>query len=117
MDIEPDWIRDALSPARFAPYLAKTAGDMTAAIRLYWWNVEISAAFYTPLHCLEIALRNALHQRLTIKFKRTDWWIVAPLHKNGPRMVKEAQENWPIAIAQARPTTWWPSCLLASGFR
>jgi hypothetical protein len=35
MDIEPDWIRDALSLTRFAPYLAKAAGDMTAAIQLY----------------------------------------------------------------------------------
>jgi hypothetical protein len=49
MDIEPDWIRNALSPARFAPYLTKTAGDTTAAIQLYWWNVEISAAFMH--HC------------------------------------------------------------------
>lgn len=47
MVTEPDWIRDALSQARFAPYLAKTGGDIDTAIRLYWWNIDISAAFYT----------------------------------------------------------------------
>jgi hypothetical protein len=93
MSIEPDWVRDVLSSPRFAPYLAKTGDDMAAAIELYWWNVDISAAFYTSLHCLEMALRNALHQRLTIGFGRTDWWAVAPLRKNGPQMVAEAQRK------------------------
>jgi hypothetical protein len=91
MSIEPDWIRDVLSPPRFAPYLAKTDGDMAAAIQLYWWNVDISAAFYAPLHCLEVALRNAVHQQLAITVGRTDWWVVVPLHENGLRMVEDAR--------------------------
>lgn len=28
---------------------------------------EVSAAFYTPLHCLELGLRNALHARLCVR--------------------------------------------------
>jgi hypothetical protein len=86
----PDWIREVLSTPRFAPYLAKTDGDVDAAIRLYWWNVEVSAAFYTPLHCLELGLRNALHERLRIRFGRVDWWAVAPLSDNGSRTVSAA---------------------------
>ncbi|MGH3721308.1 MAG: hypothetical protein ACRDRI_21150 [Pseudonocardiaceae bacterium] len=35
----PEWIRDVLSTARFAPYLAKANGDVAAGIELYWWNV------------------------------------------------------------------------------
>jgi hypothetical protein len=57
---------------------------------------------YASLHCLEIALRNALHRQLTIKFNRTDWWIAAHLHKNGPRMVKEAQDK---LAGRGRPGT------------
>lgn len=68
----PEWIREVLSTPRFAPYLARTNGDVEAAIRLYWWNVEISAAFCTPLHCLELALRNAMHERLRTRFDRVD---------------------------------------------
>lgn len=60
---------------------------------MYWWNVEISAAFYTPLHCLELALRNAMHERLRTRFDRVDWWAVAPLSDNGRRTVSSAVEK------------------------
>ena len=93
MDAEPDWIRDALSVQRFAPYLARTGGDMSAAIKWYWWNVEISAAFYAPLHCLEVTLRNAVHRRMTVEFGRTDWWAVAPLNESGRRIVEDARSK------------------------
>lgn len=102
MSTEPDWIRDALSEPRFAPYLAKTGGDLRTAIQLYWWNVGVSAAFYTPLHCLEMALRNAIHQQLAANFRRTDWWDVAPLNKGGLRLVEDARSK---LATRARPTT------------
>jgi hypothetical protein len=89
----PEWIREVLSIPRFAPYLARTNGDLDAAIRLYKWNVEISAAFYTPLHCLELGLRNAMHERLRTRFDRADWWVVAPLSDNGERTVSSAVEK------------------------
>src|SRR5205823_1716 len=53
--------------------------DVDAAMRLYWWNVEISAAFFGPLHCVELALRNALNARLVARYGRPDWWVKAPL--------------------------------------
>lgn len=93
MGSEFDWIRDVLSLPRFAPYLAKAGEDMTAAIQLYWWNVGISAAFYTPLHCLEMALRNALHKQLAAEFGRTDWWVVAPLNNSGLRIVADTRSK------------------------
>lgn len=117
MPTEPDWVRDVLSRPRFAPYLSKTGDDLGAAIQLYWWNVGVSAAFYAPLHCLEMALRNAVHQQLAIKFGRTDWWEVAPLNKSGLRIVGIPEASWPIALGRALPTTWWPNFPLVSGFR
>jgi hypothetical protein len=93
MSNEPNWIRDVLSRSRFAPYLAKSYGNVDAAIRLYWWNISVSAAFYTPLHCLEMALRNAVHQQLVAEFGRTDWWKVAPLNESGLRIVMDTQRK------------------------
>lgn len=89
----PEWIREVLSIPRFAPYLARTNGDVEAAIRLYWWNVEISAAFYTPLHCLELGLRNAMHAQLYEYFGSEDWWTTAPLNDNGKRIVSAAAQK------------------------
>lgn len=89
MTAEPTWVRGALSRARFGPYLLKAGGDVDAALRLYWWNVDVSAAFYPSLHLLEVALRNALHARLSIMLQRTDWWKVA-VRGNGMRLVEDA---------------------------
>jgi hypothetical protein len=82
--------------------LSKTGGDRRSAVQLYWWNVGVSAAFYTPLHCLEVALRNAVHQQLTATFGRADWWEAAPLNKSGLRIVADTQRK---LSSRARPTT------------
>jgi hypothetical protein len=86
----PEWIRDLLSAPRLGPYLRASNGAAAVAIRLYWWNAAVSAAFYGPLHCLEIGLRNALHCQLRGYYGRADWWSVAPLTSDGVRRVKEA---------------------------
>lgn len=92
-----DWIREVLSEARLASYLAECGGDAAAALRLYMWNIDISEAFYPLLHFVEITLRNALHRELGARFGRADWWAVAPLNENGQRLVKQAQEKVPAA--------------------
>jgi hypothetical protein len=102
VNTEPDWIRDVLSPPRFAPYLLKAGGDTATAIRLYWWNIDISSAFYAPLHCLEVALRNSVHKRLTVAFERSDWWLAAPLRDNGVRIVEDARRR---LASRTRPST------------
>jgi hypothetical protein len=92
-DDNDDWIGKALSGARFASYLDECGGDAAAALRVYMWNIDLSAAFYPLLHFVEITLRNALHRELSARFGRADWWSVAPLTEHGQRLVKQAQEK------------------------
>ena len=87
----PSWVIGVLSQPRIDGYLAATAGDVAAAVALYRWNVEVSAALAVPLHWAEMALRNALHARLAVHFGRDDWWGLAPLDANGRRKVAEAR--------------------------
>src|ERR1700760_250228 len=54
----------SLSAERLSTYLAATHGNHAAALRLYVWNTEVSAAFYGPLQALEIVVRNAFHREL-----------------------------------------------------
>jgi hypothetical protein len=42
-----------LSRIRLRRYIADCDGDVTAAVRLYAWNMEASAAFLGPLSCAE----------------------------------------------------------------
>jgi hypothetical protein len=87
----PAWIHRALSLARFDRYLKVCGGDTAVALRLYWWNIEISSAFYGPLHCLEVALRNALHDRLCRAHGRLDWWRTTSLDADGHRRIDQAK--------------------------
>lgn len=58
-------ISAALSAARLGPYLTLTGGSVQSAVRLYEWNMELSGAVYETLHIVEVALRNAIDQRLS----------------------------------------------------
>ena len=66
-DDEPDTTRlaAALSPERLGHYLRTTGGDLTAALRLYEWNLALSGALYEALGIVEVVLRNALSVQLT----------------------------------------------------
>lgn len=88
-------LQNAFSAERLTPYQDACAGDLAAALRLYAWNIEISAGLYGPLCCLEIALRNAMHGQLVILFGRSDWWEAPTtrLHKVAVRKVADAQEE------------------------
>lgn len=61
-------LETALSPERFATYLAAAGGDRARAVRLYTWNTAISAAFYGPLQALEVTLRNGFHRHLAAQY-------------------------------------------------
>lgn len=85
-------LADQLSRPRLAPYLVATGGDQAQALRLYTWNVEVTAVFWGGLHALEVGLRNAIHNRLRTRYRRPDWWE-APnirLHPDHRKMIEEA---------------------------
>ncbi|MPY62104.1 hypothetical protein [Streptomyces spongiae] len=88
-----EWMLRAFSGLRMARYVHAAHGNTVVAGRLYWWNVEASAALYGSLHCLELALRNALHHQLSLAYGRADWWAKAPLNPNGQRLVAKARSK------------------------
>jgi hypothetical protein len=54
-----------ISADRLAPYKLAAGGELQAALDLYQWNAETSAAFWVVLGHLEILIRNAMHEQLT----------------------------------------------------
>jgi hypothetical protein len=61
-------IIETISPPRFGEYLRSSGGDETEALRLYFFNVGISAEFFRYLQLLEVGLRNALNRELTVRY-------------------------------------------------
>lgn len=54
-----------LSQPRLAEYKAAAGGKLDAALKLYAWNLQTSAAFFESIHYLEVALRNVMDEALT----------------------------------------------------
>jgi len=57
-----------LSAPRFATYLAEKGGDKEAALELYLWNLEISAAFFVPLQICEVSVRNSIVSAIELTY-------------------------------------------------
>ena len=53
-----------LSMQRLGPYLQFVDGDVESAIRLYQWNVNVSAAFFEMLAAVEVIVRNSVSDQL-----------------------------------------------------
>lgn len=67
MPLTPDELHhlpNVISAPRFATYLKARGNNREAALNLYRWNLEISAAFMGPLHLCEIAIRNGVSESL-----------------------------------------------------
>ncbi|MFI5914631.1 hypothetical protein [Dactylosporangium sp. NPDC051541] len=57
-------LEQRLSPERLGPYRGARGGDLRAALALYRWNAEVSAALAATIGHVEVLLRNALHDEL-----------------------------------------------------
>jgi len=68
---------DAISSSRFYAYRIDPADSDTTCILRYVWNMALSEALYPTLQCLEIALRNGIHDAASAHFG-TDLWYEDP---------------------------------------
>jgi hypothetical protein len=84
---------DILSQERFDTYRKWASGDDALAVRLYTYNVQLSAALYGSLHMLEVALRNVADKQLTTAFGVT--WIDQAL------VLRDAYQQGCVAAARA----------------
>jgi len=71
---KPTSLTEVIGTARLASYFATYPGRDELVVRLYSWNIALSAALWGPLGVLEVATRNAIHQQLADRAGRSDWW-------------------------------------------
>lgn len=84
----------SLSRDRLKKYLASTNNDLSAALALYERNMRLSEAFYTPLQCLEVCLRNKLNDRMSAAYG-ADWFTNgnAPLNADARSAIAQADHD------------------------
>lgn len=118
-------LETSLSPERIATYARATGGDREHALRLYTWNTAVSAAFYGPLQGLEVALRNAMHRQLCIKYG-ADWYDSGTCGLDGGALarINDAKSNLarngysidPPHVVAELPFGFWVSLMGKGGW-
>ncbi len=63
------------SNSRINVYLLALSNDTTKAFEIYCCNIKSSQAFYPILSILEVSLRNAINDYLSIRFGNSNWLI------------------------------------------
>lgn len=83
-------LENTLSRERLDKYIIATP-DIHSALSLYERNLRLSEAFYSPLQCFEVCLRNKLHQELTNTYG-ADWYSngLAPLNGGALAKIQDA---------------------------
>lgn len=83
-----------ISKERLGTYFQAAAFDVDRALRLYVWNMKLSAAFLPLLCSAEICLRNLVSARLAAAFEPV-WWrdpaFLLLLGGKGKGIVKRAE--------------------------
>lgn len=64
-----------ISQPRFLTYLLAENNDTRAALALYRWNLELSAAFFMPLQICEVAIRNAAAEAIEAEHGNRWPWV------------------------------------------
>lgn len=70
-------IQTKLSTARLSSYMSVTGADLSNALDLYLWNGRAASAFLVLLGDVEVIVRNAWHEQLTLlstTMNRTELW-------------------------------------------
>ncbi len=57
-------LTSTISAPRLGRYVRTCRDNVSTALKLYQWNLEISAAFFLPLQMLEVTVRNAVAEAI-----------------------------------------------------
>ncbi|MFK4259923.1 Abi family protein [Agrobacterium tumefaciens] len=119
-DISFRGIEDTLSADRFGTYLGWAGGDRNKAVALYTLNAMLSESLHTPLHMLEVALRNRIHH--VMSHAHGDTWFDMPEHQVNPiqadmiakahkDLVEQGKADTPARIVAALTFGFWTAML------
>ena len=102
---ERDALDRAVSPARMSTYVRAANGDVDWARGLYLWDRELAVAFLADIALLEVALRNAMNDRLAARWG-PEWYARTDLPLDDRTCAQPAQAHAGRAVARADGRRW-----------
>ena len=65
----------SISEPRFSIYQVETdSADYQNGFAKYVWNIALSESLYPALQCVEVAIRNSIHNAVSRKYSNYDWF-------------------------------------------
>lgn len=93
MSIDLAKVEQRLSQIRLSSYLSARQGNLTKALELYVWNIELSGSLFEAIAIAEVVLRNEFDTNLTAwaQIAGSDWMDIAPIDSKGKKDIKKAR--------------------------
>ncbi len=107
-------LEESFSLERFQRYVEWAEGSKENAFQLYALNTAISEALYTPLHILEVTLRNRLNMLLSRRFGETWYDNEAIIFGNLKAKLQKARHD--LTAEKYEPTSGRIISVLTFGF-
>lgn len=99
----------SVTPVRLSTYVAAAGGDVRRGRELYIWDRDLSAAFFRDLAILEVALRNAMNDRLTERWG--DDWYANPEVPLDDRSTRQLNAAWNRITGDPTPGKLIAQCM------
>jgi hypothetical protein len=93
--IDSSKVGDKFSSERMSTYLAASNGNLEAALILYRWNIELSAALFELIAIVEVVVRNEFDYALSnwVRASGRDWMDVLPLDEKGWQDIEKSRNR------------------------
>ncbi|MDJ1466051.1 hypothetical protein [Nitratireductor sp. GZWM139] len=96
-------LEKSISSARLKKYLSCVDNELSEALSQYERNTRLCEAFYTPLQCVEICLRNTVHERMSQSYGAS--WMT----NGGPKLTETSKAMITDALTKLQVKSPWPS--------
>jgi hypothetical protein len=95
-------LQRTITKERLTRYLGATHQDVSRALELYGYNVQLSEVLYGLLHGLEVAVRNSEHFALAASYGTTAWYDLVPLPLHWQKQLQDAKIKHGVAATPGK---------------
>ena len=99
----------SISEARFSPYRIGSPPSESEAYAAYAWNIALCESLYPALNCLEISLRNSIHQAASTAFGNR-FWFRTELMGREERAIQDLDTRFASTVNQLEPGDYIAEC-------
>ena len=99
----------AVSADRSSPYRISNPVSESEAYAAYAWNIALCESLYPALNCLEISLRNSIHQAVSAAFGNR-FWFRTQLVGREEKTIQDLDAKFASKVSELEPGDYISEC-------